>query len=128
MSTEVSLGDDALLHFESLRRKFIDHLTPRGNIPDDPKVQSNLLKAIDGGSKTVLTLKKIANDKETGKAMLGFQQQVADLLRNTVTTQQQVEQRRQAVIPDVVPRQGETAVGTKEVKYSEMVGKQETQG
>ncbi len=119
--SEVALNDEALQHFEGLRRKFIDHLAPNGKMPDDPKIQSNLLKAIDGGSKTVLSLKKIATEEKTGKAMLGFQQEVADLLRNTITNQQQIDQRRQNVVPEVVPLPGESAIGTKEVKYSEMV-------
>lgn len=124
--TELALNDEALMRLETMRMKFIEHVAPNGRIPDDPKVQSNLLKAIDGGTKTILTLKKIENDDKTNKTALGFQAQVAELLRSTVTNQQQVTRNQLASVPEVDPKPGEGNVGTLEVRYQEMVGETQT--
>lgn len=124
--TAVALNDEALLKLEAMRMKFIEHVAPNGQIPDDPKVQSNLLKAIDGGTKTILALKKIDTEEKGNKATLGFQAQVAELLRNTMTNQQNLERQRLAEVPEVQPKPGEASVGTMEVRYAQMVGQAQT--
>ena len=120
---EQLLNDEALKHFERQRMRLINELT-KDKIPDDPKVQKVLLTAIDGGSKTVIAMKRLEQDKAAASGLQSLQATMAELLRNTVTNDQKalVANREDAQVPEVTPKPGETQSGTLEVKYQTMVG------
>lgn len=124
MSSEQLLNDEALRHFERQRMKLIANLTKDDKLPDDPKVQKVLLSAIDGGSKVVIAMKRLEQDKAANSVNQSLQATMAEILKNTVTNDQKVlaQRREEAQVPEVVPKPGETQTGTLEVKYSTMVG------
>jgi hypothetical protein len=124
MSSEQLLNDEALRHFERQRMKLIANLTKGDTLPEDPKVQKVLLSAIDGGSKVVIAMKRLEQDKAANSVNQSLQATMAEILKNTVTNDQKVlaQRREEAQVPEVVPKPGETQTGTLEVKYSTMVG------
>jgi hypothetical protein len=65
----VALNDNSQLAFtQDVRRKIVDKLAPDGNVPDDPKVLTALLKTLDGHDKVTLTLKRIDADQQIADA------------------------------------------------------------
>ena len=119
--SDISQDDLDLQFYEGVRKKVVVDLTKKG-IPSDPEYLNILLKAVDGGSKNIIAKKRLEVDKEDtqnkGQA-LGI---VAEMLRNMPTAQQRRERTEPLPTIDVVPAlPGETSVGTKEIKYNDIM-------
>lgn len=73
----IALNDNEQLAFtQDVRRKIVAKLLPDGNVPDDPKLLSALLKTLEGHDKVTLTLKRIDADNEIADADRQALQQV----------------------------------------------------
>lgn len=119
--SNISQEDADLNFYEGVRKQIVTKLTAKG-IPSDLEEASLLLKAVDGGSKVALTKKRLSVDQETNATEQQRQEMIAAVLLNSPTAQQ-ARKRTEAlpVIEQSIPLPGETSIGTKEVRYNEMV-------
>lgn len=118
--------DDADLNFyEGTRKKIVSSLMEKG-VPQDNESIGLVLKAIDGGSRTILTKKRLEVDKENSEVISANQALIAEILKSSPTRQQQLQ--RTTPLPEIdmsVPGPGETEIGTKQVTYKEIMGHQD---
>ena len=123
--TEVTQDDADLNFYESVRKNMVTQIVKNG-VPTDPEMGSLLLKAIDGGSRTILAKKRLEVDKESNETMAQQQAIMAEVLRSVPTAKQ--AKARTSPLPEVEMvevKPGETTVGTKEVRYNQIMGKEE---
>ena len=123
--TEVTQDDADLNFYENVRKNMVTQIVKNG-VPTDPEMGSLLLKAIDGGSRTILAKKRLEVDKESNETMAQQQAIMAEVLRSVPTAKQ--AKARISPLPEVEMvevKPGETSVGTKEVRYNQIMGKEE---
>ena len=119
--SEKTQDDIDLNYYEGVRKQIITKLTT-GGIPNDKEMIDTLLKAVDGGSRVVLTKKRLEVDKEGNEVKAQTQAMVAEILKAVPTAKQS----RERAIPlgeveIVAPLPGETSVGTKELTYQQIM-------
>ena len=119
--SEKSQDDIDLNYYEGVRKQIISKITT-GGIPNDKEMIDTLLKAVDGGSRVVLTKKRLEVDKEGNEVKAQTQAMVAEILKAVPTAKQS----RERAIPlgeveIVAPLPGETSVGTKELTYQQIM-------
>ena len=119
--TEKTQDDIELNYYEGVRKQIISKITTNG-IPNDKEMIDTLLKAVDGGSRVVLTKKRLEVDKEGNEVKAQTQAMVAEILKAVPTAKQS----RERAIPlgeveIVAPLPGETSVGTKELTYQQIM-------
>ena len=119
--SEKTQDDIDLNYYEGVRKQIITKLTT-GGIPNDKETIDTLLKAVDGGSRVVLTKKRLEVDKEGNEVKAQTQAMVAEILKAVPTAKQS----RERAIPlgeveIVAPLPGETSVGTKELTYQQIM-------
>lgn len=119
--SEKTQDDIDLNYYEGVRKQIITKLTA-GGIPNDKETIDTLLKAVDGGSRVVLTKKRLEVDKEGNEVKAQTQAMVAEILKAVPTAKQS----RERAIPlgeveIVAPLPGETSVGTKELTYQQIM-------
>ena len=119
--SEKTQDDIDLNYYEGVRKQIITKLTT-GGIPNDKEMIDTLLKAVDGGSRVVLTKKRLEVDKEGNEVKAQTQAMVAEILKAVPTAKQS---RERAVplgeVEIVAPLPGETSVGTKELTYQQIM-------
>lgn len=123
--TEVTQDDADLNFYENVRKNMVTQIVKNG-VPTDPEMGNLLLKAIDGGSRTILAKKRLEVDKESNETMAQQQAIMAEVLRSVPTAKQ--ARVRTSPLPEVdmvEVKPGETSVGTKEVRYNQIMGKEE---
>lgn len=121
--SDVNQDDVDLNYYEGIRKGLVQALV-KDKIPTDPETAGLLLKAIDGGSRTILTKKRLDVDKESNENMAATQQLIAEVLRASPTNKQRLQ--RTEPLPDVemtTPLPGEIEVGTKAVRYKDIMQK-----
>ncbi len=119
--SEKTQDDIDLNYYEGVRKQIISKITT-GGIPNDKEMIDTLLKAVDGGSRVVLTKKRLEVDKEGNEVKAQTQAMVAEILKAVPTAKQS----RERAIPlgeveIVAPLPGETSVGTKELTYQQIM-------
>ena len=119
--SEKTQDDIDLNYYEGVRKQIISKITTNG-IPNDKEMIDTLLKAVDGGSRVVLTKKRLEVDKEGNEVKAQTQAMVAEILKAVPTAKQS----RERAIPlgeveIVAPLPGETSVGTKELTYQQIM-------
>ena len=119
--SEKTQDDIDLNYYEGVRKQIISKITT-GGIPSDKEMIDTLLKAVDGGSRVVLTKKRLEVDKEGNEVKAQTQAMVAEILKAVPTAKQS----RERAIPlgeveIVAPLPGETSVGTKELTYQQIM-------
>ncbi len=119
--SEKTQDDIDLNYYEGVRKQIISKITT-GGIPNDKEMIDTLLKAVDGGSRVVLTKKRLEVDKEGNEVKAQTQAMVAEILKAVPTAKQS---RERAVplgeVEIVAPLPGETSVGTKELTYQQIM-------
>ena len=119
--SEKTQDDIDLNYYEGVRKQIISKITTNG-IPNDKEMIDTLLKAVDGGSRVVLTKKRLEVDKEGNEVKAQTQAMVAKILKAVPTAKQSLER---AVplgeVEIVAPLPGETSVGTKELTYQQIM-------
>lgn len=119
--SEKTQDDIDLNYYEGVRKQVISKLTA-GGIPNDKETIDTLLKAIDGGSRVVLTKKRLEVDKEGNEVKAQTQAMVAEILKAVPTAKQSLERATPlGEVEIVAPLPGETSVGTKELTYQQIM-------
>lgn len=129
--SEISQEDIDINNYEDTRKRLVSKLTEKG-IPQDLEDRTLLLKAIDGGSKIALGRKKLKIEEKNGAEQAKITSIVAELLKNTPTAKQLLErnggEQKERPVIDVVPViKGEVDIGTKEIRYNEIMSSNEGQ-
>ena len=121
--SDITQDDINLDYYEGIRKQLVAKLVLPG-VPTDPEMGGLLLKALDGGVKTILTKKRLTADKEVNENMAITQQLIAEVLRATPTNKQKLN--RTEALPEIdftAPKPGEVEIGTKEVRYNKIMEK-----
>lgn len=121
--SEINQDDADLNFYESTRKNIVTTLVSKGVGNLDNETLSLVLKAVDGGSRTVLTKKRLEVDRENNETLAANQALIAEVLRASPTRQQQLGRTNPLPVIDMtVPAPGETEIGTKQVTYKEITG------
>lgn len=121
--SDINQDDADLNYYEGIRKQVVSKIVA-GGIPTDPEMAGLLLKAIDGGGRVILTKKRLVVDKEANENIANTQMIIAEVLRSSPTNKQRLK--RTEALPQVdlvAPRPGEIEIGTKSVRYNDIMKK-----
>lgn len=119
--SEVNQDEADLAMYEGVRRKMVIELSKDG-IPKDIETGNLLLKALDGGSKIILTKKRLEVDKSAIEGAAATQQLMSEILRNSPTVKQKLGRTEALPSIDIVaPKPGEIEIGSKSVFYKDIM-------
>lgn len=121
--SEISQDDVDLNYYEGIRKQMVQSIVAKG-VPTDPEMAGLLLKAIDGGGRVILTKKRLTVDQEASENMANTQNVIAEILRSSPTAKQRLRRTESLSVVDMVPpKPGEAEVGTKMVRYTDIMQK-----
>lgn len=130
--------DSQLAQTNDIRFKVIHDLTHNKTtgqfiVPDDPKIQSTLLKALDGVDKNALGIKRIKVEDKAAESNAAVAGMIAELYKevghrernNTTATEVPTDYKPPALGADIPPPpilEGQTAVGVAQDSYESFMG------